>query len=185
MKMRMGYHHAKEILKVLPILDKFPLKNLAIHARIGKQLYKGGVDLESFQCSLDATKHKMYYNGDITSIEAFRALQRRFPSIDHWMIGRGILADPFLAQMIKEDTEEYPEDALEVFFKYHDTLLDEFTVKLKGEKQIIQKMGSYWEYLQHGWLIDETRIIKKLRKSKTLDEYSKHLDQLTENLEDS
>jgi hypothetical protein len=46
-------------------------------------------------------------------------------------------------------------------------------------------MGSYWEYLQHGWLIDETRIIKKLRKSKTLDEYSKHLDQLTENLEDS
>jgi len=185
MKMRMGYHHAQEILEVLPILDKFPLKNLAIHARIGKQLYKGGVDLESFQCSLDATKHKMYYNGDITSVGTYRELKRRFPSIDHWMIGRGILADPFLAQMIREDTEEYPEDALEVFFKYHDTLLDEFTVKLKGEKQIIQKMGSYWEYLQHGWLIDETRIIKKLRKSKTLDEYSKHLDQLTENLEDS
>lgn len=182
MKMRMGYHHAKEILDALPILDKFPLKNLAIHARIGKQLYKGGVDLESFQRSLDATKHKMYYNGDITSVEAFRALQRRFPSIDHWMIGRGILADPFLAQMIKDDTEEYPEDALEVFFKYHDTLLDEFLTKLKGEKHVIQKMASYWEYLQNGWLEEETRIIKKLRKSKTLEEYSGHLEILTENL---
>ena len=73
MKMRMGYDTPTEILDSLPILDKFPLKNLAIHARIGKQLYKGGVDLESFQSSLDATKHKMYYNGDITSVEAFRA----------------------------------------------------------------------------------------------------------------
>jgi tRNA-dihydrouridine synthase B len=60
MKMRMGYHHAQEILEVLPILDKFPLKNLAIHARIGKQLYKGGVDLESCECRFLATKPKMY-----------------------------------------------------------------------------------------------------------------------------
>jgi hypothetical protein len=30
-------------------LDKYPLKNIAIHARLGKQLYKGGVDLDGFQ----------------------------------------------------------------------------------------------------------------------------------------
>jgi tRNA-dihydrouridine synthase len=49
MKMRLGYESPQEIIDVLPILDKYPLKNIAIHARLGKQLYKGGVDLDGFQ----------------------------------------------------------------------------------------------------------------------------------------
>ena len=49
MKMRMGYDNAEEILDVFPILDEYPLKNIAIHARIGKQLYKGSVDLDAFE----------------------------------------------------------------------------------------------------------------------------------------
>lgn len=61
MKMRMGYHHNEEILDVLPMLEQYPLKNIAVHARIGKQLYKGGVDLDAFQRCLDNTSHKMYY----------------------------------------------------------------------------------------------------------------------------
>ena len=60
MKMRMGYENPEEILDVLPILDMYPLKNIAIHARIGKQLYKGGTNLEAFQKCLDNSKHKMY-----------------------------------------------------------------------------------------------------------------------------
>jgi tRNA-dihydrouridine synthase len=49
MKMRMGYENASEILDVFPILEKYPIKNIAIHARIGKQLYKGPVDLALFR----------------------------------------------------------------------------------------------------------------------------------------
>ena len=95
MKMRLGYETAQEILDVFPILDQYPLKNIAIHARLGKQLYKGGVHLDAFQACIDSTKHKLYYNGDITSVTKFREMQERFPSIDHWMIGRGLIADPF------------------------------------------------------------------------------------------
>ena len=71
--MRMGYENASEILDVFPILEKYPIKNIAIHARIGKQLYKGTVDLDSFQRCLDVSKHKLYYNGDITSVEKFNS----------------------------------------------------------------------------------------------------------------
>ena len=106
MKMRMGYENPTEILDVFPILEQYPIKNIAIHARIGKQLYKGGVDLDSFQKCLDTSKQKIYYNGDITSVEKFRMMQERFPSIDHWMIGRGLIADPFLPSMIKNNTTE-------------------------------------------------------------------------------
>ena len=104
MKMRMGYDNAKEILDVFPILDNYPLKSIAIHARIGKQLYKGPVDLEAFTNCITATKHKLYYNGDITSIETFNSIKNRFPSLDHFMIGRGLIANPFLPQMIKNNT---------------------------------------------------------------------------------
>ena len=68
MKMRMGYEHAGEILDAFPVLDSYPLKSIAIHARIGKQLYKGPVDLDSFEKCISATRHKLYYNGDITSV---------------------------------------------------------------------------------------------------------------------
>jgi tRNA-dihydrouridine synthase len=87
----------QEIIDVLPILDKYPLKNIAIHARLGKQLYKGGVDLDGFQKCIDT--HKLYYNGDITSVAKFHEMQERYPSIDHWMIGRGLISDPFLPSM--------------------------------------------------------------------------------------
>lgn len=170
MKMRMGYEHPEEVLDVLPVLDKYPLKNLAIHARIGKQLYKGGVDLESFQRSLDSTKHKMYYNGDITSVEGFREMQERFPTIDHWMIGRGVIADPFLPQMIKEDTLEYPENSIEVFSKFHDTLFAEFQAQLSGPKHILMKMTSYWEYFSTIFP-DSRKVFKKIKKAKSIGAY--------------
>ena len=91
MKMRMGYENAEEILDVFPILDKYPLKNIAIHARIGKQLYKGGVDLDAFQKCTESTKHTLYYNGDITTVAKFIEMKERFPSIDHFMMGRGLI----------------------------------------------------------------------------------------------
>lgn len=96
MKMRLGYEHPEEILDVFPVLDKYPIKNVAIHARIGKQLYKGGVDLVSFEQCLDKTRHTLYYNGDITTVEQYRKMVALFPQISHWMIGRGLIADTYI-----------------------------------------------------------------------------------------
>jgi tRNA-dihydrouridine synthase B len=69
---------------------------------MGKQLYQGEVDLDSFQQCVDNTGHKLYYNGDITSVTVFNEMKKRFPMIDSWMIGRGMIADPFLPGMIKK-----------------------------------------------------------------------------------
>jgi len=55
MKMRMGYEHCGEILEAFPVLEKYPIKNVGIHARIGKQLYKGGVDLDGFHRCVEST----------------------------------------------------------------------------------------------------------------------------------
>ena len=146
MKMRMGYEHAEEILDAFPILDAYPLKNIAIHARIGKQLYKGPVNLDAFEKCMSSTKHKLYYNGDITSVSAYKAIEKRFPTIDHFMIGRGLIADPFLPSMIKNDTTEYPKDRWQIFAEFHDTIYQQYDEYLSGPTPIKMKMLGFWEF---------------------------------------
>lgn len=164
MKMRMGYENATEILDVFPILDQYPIKNIAIHARIGKQLYKGGVDLDSFQNCLDYTKHKIYYNGDITSVTKFNELQERFPSIDHWMIGRGLISNPFLPSMIKNNTTEYPKNKLEIFEAFHDEIYQEYDAYLSGPTPIRMKMLGFWEYFSESFS-NPQKTFKKIKKA--------------------
>ena len=164
MKMRMGYENPTEILDVFPILEQYPIKNIAIHARIGKQLYKGGVDLDSFQKCLDTSKQKIYYNGDITSVAKFKELQERFPSVDHWMIGRGLIADPFLPSMIKNNTTEYPKNRFEIFEAFHDEIYREYDAYLQGPTPIRMKMLGFWEYFSESFS-NPQKTFKKIKKA--------------------
>ncbi len=180
MKMRMGYEHPLEIIEAFPVLEKYPIKNIAIHARIGKQLYKGGVDLEGFQRCIDHSPHQLYFNGDITNFARFREMEERFPEIDHWMIGRGLIADPFLPSMIKNRTHEYPDNRFEIFSKFHDTLFSAYEQKLTGDKQVIMKMLSFWRYFATP-LSNPTKIVKKIKKTKTIEAYDEAVYDILEN----
>ncbi|MDP3312204.1 tRNA-dihydrouridine synthase [Lutibacter sp.] len=169
-KMRLGYENSNEIICALPILNKYPLKNIAIHARLGKQLYKGNVDLDAFQCCIENTNHKLYYNGDITSVAKFNEMQERFPTIDHWMIGRGIIADPFLPSMIKNNTLEYPSNKIELFQKFHDTLYQQYSESLSGSTHILLKMYHLWEYFSI-LFSNSQKALKKIKKAKNIRNY--------------
>jgi len=180
MKMRMGYENPTEILDVFPILEQYPIKNIAIHARIGKQLYKGGVDLDSFQKCLDTSKQKIYYNGDITSVAKFKELQERFPSIDHWMIGRGLIADPFLPSMIKNNTTEYPKNRLEIFEAFHDEIYREYDAYLQGPTPIRMKMLGFWEYFSESFS-NPQKTFKKIKKAGNSKNYEAAVKEIFKN----
>ncbi|WP_367770613.1 tRNA-dihydrouridine synthase family protein [Flavobacterium sp. WC2421] len=170
MKMRLGYDTTEEILDVLPILEKYAVKNVAIHARLGKQLYKGGVHLDAFQTCVDQSKVKLYYNGDITSVTKFHEMQERFPSIDHWMIGRGLIADPFLPSMIKNNTTEYPKNKMELFSEFHETLYQGYSESLSGSTHILLKMHHLWEYFSVIFS-NPHKVHKKIKKAKSIRNY--------------
>lgn len=180
MKMRMGYDNPTEILEVFPILDQYPIKNIAIHARIGKQLYKGGVDLDSFQKCLETSKQKIYYNGDITSVAKFKELQERFPSIDHWMIGRGLIADPFLPSMIKNNTTEYPKNRFEIFEAFHDEIYREYDAYLQGPTPIRMKMLGFWEYFSESFS-NPQKTFKKIKKAGNSKSYEAAVKEIFKN----
>ena len=180
MKMRLGYENSEEILDVLPILDTYPIKNIAIHARIGKQLYKGGVNLDAFQLCVDNTKHKLYYNGDITSVAKFHEMQERFPTIDHWMIGRGLISDPFLPNMIKNNTSEYPTNKIELFSTFHNTLYAIYSESLSGSTHILLKMYHLWEYFS-ATFSNPHKVLKKIKKAQSIRNYEAAVAEIFKN----
>ena len=177
MKMRLGYENSGEILKTLPVLDTFPLKNIAIHARIGKQLYKGGVNLEGFQKCIDTTKHILYYNGDITSVAKLKEMQARFTSIDHFMIGRALIADPFLPSMIKNNTTEYPKNRYEIFKEFHDTIFEQYDAYLSGPTPIRMKMLGFWEYFAESFP-NPQKTFKKIKKAGNTKNYLSAVEEI-------
>lgn len=174
-KIRLGNKTPEEIFQVLPLLEKFPIKNITIHPRIARQMYKDEVDLTAFAKCLQMTSHKVIYNGDITSVIYFRNLQEQFPSVDHWMIGRGMIADPFLPVMIKNNSTIYPENKITQFREFHDLLFNDYSHALSGAAHLIMKMISFWEYFGN-LFPDARKELKKVKKAKLIETYSAAVD---------
>ena len=179
-KMRLGYEKSKEIFNLLPILEKYPIKNIAIHPRLGTQLYNGEVDLDSFQKCIYATDHKIYYNGDITSINGFNELTQRFSMIDHWMIGRGIISYPYLPTMIKSNTSTPPKNWINQFKKFHDTLFHEYEQSLSGSGHLIKKMYQFWEYFIKSFP-NSSKGLKQIKKAKSISIYENAVREIFDN----
>jgi tRNA-dihydrouridine synthase B len=179
-KMRLGYESPQEIFHVLPVLERYRLVNIAIHPRIGKQLYRGEIDLKSFEECLGRSSHKIIYNGDITSVRSFRKMKERFPAINHLMIGRGLIADPFLPTMIKADNPAYPENRYEVFNSFHDALFSSYEEALSGQKHLLMKMYSFWEYFIQSFP-RSPKGLKKIKKARSLSVYREVVKQIIGN----
>ena len=176
-KMRLGYESPQEIFHVLPVLERYRLANITIHPRIGKQLYRGEVDLKTFEECLGLSSHKIFYNGDITSVQSFRELKERFPTINNWMIGRGLIADPFLPAMIKADNPVYPENRYEVFNSFHDALFSSYEEALSGQKHLLMKMYSFWEFFIQSFP-HSPKGLKKIKKAQSLSVYREVVKQI-------
>lgn len=105
-KMRLGYRSANEIDSIVPILNDYPLANVTIHPRIGKQMYSGTPDLTRFAEVLPMLKHRVIYNGDICSLYDYERIRRMFPMVKDVMIGRGVLYNPLLPIEIRRAQPE-------------------------------------------------------------------------------
>jgi len=179
-KMRLGYENPQEIFHVLPVLEKYRLANIIIHPRIGKQLYKGEVDLKTFKECLGQSSHKIFYNGDINSVRCFREMKDRFPTINHWMIGRGLIADPFLPAMIKADNPIYLENRYDVFNSFHEALLSSYEEALSGQKHLLMKMYPFWEFFIQSFP-HSPKGLKKIKKARSISMYKEVVKQIINN----
>lgn len=146
-KMRLGMDSAEEAKGALEIINKAKLHHITIHPRIAKQQYKGEIDYQTFDYIYQNCLHPIIYNGDILSQEDIYNIINIYPKIEGIMIGRGLLAKPYLAMELNKTIRLSVSERLSMIMKLHDAIYDHYSSVMQGEHQLLLKMKTFWEYL--------------------------------------
>ncbi|MDO5522225.1 MAG: tRNA-dihydrouridine synthase family protein [bacterium] len=142
-KTRLGKDSPDEIYGLMEIFNKYPLKDLTIHARIQQDFYKNSPNREMFKEAARLSKNPICYNGDIYTKEEYQAFQTECPNVKLMMMGRGLLHNPGLVQEIKTGERAGQED----LHKLHDRLVREYEEILTGESFVLSRMKQFWFYV--------------------------------------
>lgn len=181
-KSRIGYESPEEFSDILSIYLKYPLSQLILHPRTRAEFYKGEIHYDSFseashRYAKDACK--LTFNGDIRSTKDFLSVKSRFPEISSFMIGRGFLASPFLAEDLRALTTEGG-DRRERLKTFLDELFFAYTEDAKNEGVAVLKLKEIWSHLGASF-VDKGGFLKEVRKAKNAAEYKAYVNVLFSN----
>ena len=156
--------HTEELNRFLDeIYAKADVK-ISIKTRIGK------FDADAVK----ECKHTLCYNGDIFTTEDMEKLKKRFPEASCIMLGRGILRNPELIEIMESGEKKIDAKKLRAF---HDQIYQDYQEVSCGDKNVLFKMKELWCYL--GTLFpDKEKQLKKIRKAEKLDRYEAVVEEL-------
>ncbi len=166
-KTRIGYDDENEAGDLARIYSRYPITEVIIHPRLGKDNYKGVPDMNAFRTMYEIIRSEsstvITYNGDLFSVDDVRRLSEAFPEINRIMLGRGLLRDLFLASRIREEETGSNEGALICGFLKE--LFERYSALLSGEKDVLFKMKDLLIYMTGGYPpnLREVAAIKKAR----------------------
>ncbi len=173
-KIRLGREDANEIFDLLPVLDRYPLDEIILHPRTGRQMYNGRPDHQAFGRVTAKSRHDFVYNGDITDLTSFQEVRRKFPNITRFMIGRGLLADPLLGETIKGIRS--PADRIQRLKAFHDDLFASYRTLFSGPGHLIGRMKGFWSF--PGPFKNDRKALKSILKSDCETKYRDAVDRL-------
>ena len=176
-KCRLGRKTAEEINDLMPVFNAHPLDEIILHPRTGEQMYTGKADLDAFEKAMAACTRPMVYNGDIVDLSSWERIRRRVPGINRFMIGRGILSNPFLAEQIKGMEPDSPDLALRNrrLKAFYQDLFESYKAVFSGPGHLIGRMKGFWTYLGPGFE-DHKKPLKKILKSTSLEAYEDQVE---------
>lgn len=168
-KCRLGLDDATQFSEIVSIFNSFPLEELIIHPRIGKQQYKGTPDRQNFAHYAPLLKHSVCYNGDINSLNDLTEIQQLHPTLNKVMIGRGVVQNPFLLHELRNETLS-SSDKVKMLRNFHLSMIAHCKTKYASDQHFLKRMEELWEY--HHKLYDNGhKVYKQVRKSRTLAQY--------------
>lgn len=175
-KLRLGWERPDECLALLPLLNRLPLADVIVHPRLGKQQYKGMVDMEGFRTFYEGCEKPLFYNGDLLTTDDIDRIRHEFPRLAGVVIGRGLLANPALALEYTQGKPLTEEEKRERIRQMHTDVFCRYADQLEGgDQQLLMKMKSFWEYL----LPDADRKARKaIHKATRLEAYQQAVGNL-------
>ncbi len=148
-KLRLGRNNPDEIYPIIDVLNRYPIESVTVHPRIGIQLYHEKADVNRFESVLPLIEHPVIYNGDIFSAVDYHRIMARFPSITGCMIGRGVLANPFLAELLHEKTLPSSTEQRNRFIHFIGLLMAELKKESKSSHFLFARMKDYWGFFSY------------------------------------
>lgn len=175
-KMRLGQSSPDEAFALLPILNDTPLTQITLHPRLGKQQYKGAIDIKSFEKFYSECHHPLVYNGDISSVSQICEMERRYPKLAGIMIGRGLLAQPSLAAEYKAGKANITgKEFTDKLLQMHEIIFEYACKTYQCDSQILSHVQSFWDYLEPSL---PKKTFKKIQKAGKLSEYDAAIQSL-------
>ena len=171
-KARIGITSPAEFERLLPLLCAYPISELILHPRTRAQFYKGQPHRELFAAALAVCPMPLCYNGDLFTPGACEAFMDEYPRTRALMLGRGLVANPALAQTLAGG-EPLTAAALRDF---HDELEAEYLALYPAH--IV--LGRLREVMKHAACCFEGahRPLKAIRKAATLSAYREAVSRL-------
>lgn len=172
-KTRLGKDQPEEFYALMNIFNKYPVSELIIHPRIQKDHYKNKPRLQIFADALSNSKNPVCYNGDLFTTEDFRQFSSDFPAVDTVMLGRGLVTNPGLIDVIK-NSNTLDKYALKGF---HDMIYEGYQRILSGDRNVLFKMKELWSYMIL-LFTDSASNAKRIRKAACRADYDSAVSRL-------
>ncbi len=177
-KTRTGIDNHSELGDLIRVFNKYPLESLIIHPRTAAQKYEGHADTEAFMKAMNLYNGNLIYNGDINSVADYNIRREKFgDNIDSWMIGRGLIANPFLIKSIKNNFIPGNED----FESYYNLLFDNFSANSPDSRKLLNVMKGYWSFFKDSFGEKSEEVFKRIYTSDSVSVYLDRVRTITEN----
>ena len=180
-KTRIGMDSPEEFIPLLEVFNKYPLHELIVHPRLQKDYYRNVPNWNAFADAVRKSRNPLCYNGDIFTPEDYKKLKTEFPNTDRIMLGRGLLMNPELAEIIKADRRSGTKAEEKTDWKrlkaFHDRLYRDYGQAMSGDKNVLFKMKEFWSYAEK-LFPGEEKILKKIKKATRLCDYEQAVGML-------
>lgn len=160
-KTRLGMESPEEFERILAVYNRYPIKELTVHPRVRSAFYKGSVDTGRFDYAVKESRNPLCYNGNVTTVEALKAVEEKYP-VQSVMIGRRLIGDPGFLTPEGTNTQ-----ALQEFF---DELLECYTESFGSARNAMFRLKENWQYLLPHFENAE-KLGKRLKKATDVREY--------------
>lgn len=164
-KTRIGYESADEWDELIDIYRAYPFSEIIVHTRTREEFYKGRPHIELAGKAMDAFQSPVVYNGDVFYSEDAEDVLSRFPALSGLMLGRGLVANPALARVLKGGKPATREEIK----SFHNRLYRRY-LESWPKNAVIGHMCEIMVYMSCMYE-NPHKILKALRKSKDLSAY--------------
>ena len=171
-KTRIGFDDPAEFEQLFPLLCRHPACELIVHPRTRSQYYDGQPYRNRYLAAAAHCPLPIVYNGDLFTAEACCRLAQDSPATRALMLGRGLLANPALAQAYAGGAPL----TRETLRAFHDDLLAAYAMAYP-KNVVLGRMREVAKNMARCF-VDADKPMKAARKASSLPAYEAAAAQL-------